>query len=435
MKTDTRGLTIDHDVKREALGQRSWILHICKPTGISEYERQSLFFDTEAERDLALAEARPRQVAAYAALALVKAQHKALHTPPPLPVAPKGCELFESMALRWLETKIKPPRKKASTYKGYGVILRKHLFPVMRALPVTPAVMTVPRLTDILGRQLYARGLHLERRLACQRVLSGFFRWTLKQHVLTYNPVTDLCDEIKQDDEFGIDLEKKPNPMTDAQRDAFLAWQQEHHPEYYPLFVWLAFVGSRISEACALQWDNVKLEHEQAYIVQTFSAAQRAIELQAERAGTRHDREGKGLQPTKTERTNQYIHLHPLVVQVMAALRVANKEGWLGRGRYGAEPTHCFLNSYGEPLRPSDRINQAFKAGCTALGLVGDSKRAFKGPHALRATFITIAILDGHDIGMIARHVGHEGEGTIKQHYYKWIQRKAGNPFAQAARK
>jgi integrase len=391
----------------------------------------SRFFATEAEAEaqyptVAAEITRRRQAAAEQARL-----DKAMKVPPPLPTAGKDTELFETMATRWLEKRVKV-RLTPSTYRGYKGLMERHLFPIMRAWPVTSTVMTVERLTDVLGPQLSAKKVKLPTRLACQRCLSAFFRWVIKAGAPSLfphrvNPVKDLVSEVIQDAEIHIALTQEPNPMTGTQVEAFLAWQQEHYPTLYELFLWLAYEGSRIGEACALQWDRVYLDREKAHIVATYSGAQRWLDRQA-------GLETLGEKDTKTHRTNQYIDLHPLVVEKMAALKTRNLEAWMKRGRFGKAPTHCFLNSTLHPRRPDKIVYRAFREACTALKLVGQTGKPFT-IHCLRDTFVTLSILaGGHDYGWVAMMLGHSKEDTLKKHYLKWIRLVDENPMAKGHR-
>jgi integrase len=430
MRAGVPGIRQKYFPERAATGQLSWAV-LTDVQILGERFSPSSFWETEAEADIAFDTAVGVLAKVRAEAKLRKAAGEKCQTP--LPAAPKNTELFETMALRWLEQTIKPPRKKASTYYSYRTVLRNHLLPIMRTWPVTDDVMTVQRLTEVLGPTLHAKGLGIQHRLGVQRVLSVFFGWALKQlpaKVLSRNPVTRLGLDLRQDDEFAIDLDKEPNPMTRVQLEAFLAWQKEHQdPTLYRLFLWLAYHGSRLGEALALQWDRLDFDREQGHVLETYSGAQRWIEIQSEKTSAHKGQEGRGLQPTKTRQAKQFINLHPLVCAELAAQKAENLQAWMKRGAHGTKPTFCFLNATNsDPLRPSARIYDAFRDGCTALGLVGDTGRPFT-IHALRATFITLAILDGQPIGWVARMVGHKGETTITKHYYRWIQLAGDNPF------
>jgi integrase len=404
----------------------------------------SKFFATEEEAERAYRIAAAT-VAAMRAEVEQDARLKQALAVPPLPQAPKGTVLFETMAKDWLEKTIKPPRRTASTYRGYKGLLERHLFPIMRSWPVNAEVMKPLRLTDVLREDLYKKGVSLSTRVACQRCLSAFFVWAKKQlpAELPYdNPALKLAIDLRMDAEITIRLRQEPNPMTRVQVEDFLAWIKDHYRELWEFFVWLADAGSRVGEVSALKWEHIDVQRGKAHIIDAFSYAHLWWERQqgnadgrGENAATirtappRKKSQADGEKDTKTHRSNQYIDLSDRVVEMLPDLKTRNLEAWMAVGRPGKEPEHVFLNSKLRPRRPDSKLYKAFRAACDTLGLVGQTGEPFT-VHCLRDTFATLAILEGKlDLGWVALMLGHATEETLKKHYFKYVRLVADNPL------
>jgi integrase len=419
------GVNIRHESKRAARGELAWGVFVDVRFEGKRYS-PSKFFATEAEAEAHYPAAAAEVTKLREELAREAALKQALAVPP-LPQAPKGTLLFETLALRWLEEECKPPRKTAATYVNYQGLLKRHLLPIMRAWPVNDEVLSKKRLKEVLKTELHAKKVSLTTRVSCQRCLSALFTWALSElppKQLQINPAMKLGSRLlRQDDEVDVRLRQEPNPMTRDQVEAFLTWQQEHRPALYEFFLWLADEGSRIGEVCALKWEHVDLTHGKAHIIQAFSHAQRKFERQQARTGI-------GEKDTKTHRSNQYVDLSDRVVAALAALKSTNLERWMKRGRYGRGTAHVFLNSDLQPRRPDRTVYQSFRKACDALALKGQTGKPFT-IHCLRDTFATLAILEGKlDLGWVAMMLGHANEETLKAHYYKWVRLVAANPLA-----
>lgn len=423
------GVTIRQEAHRRQL---SWGLFVDTHVG-GDRVVGSKFFATEAEAEAqypaAAADVTRRRTEHADALRL-----KAALNVPALPQAPKGTVLFETLVHRWLNERVKP-QQAASTYIGYEGLMRNHLLPIMRTWPVSDTVIDRNRVKLVLRDELRRTGRSVKTRRAAQRCLVGFFKWALTEvpAQLRFNPASGLLNEIRHTTEMlgdGLvaDPDKEPNPMTRVQVEAFLKWQQEHYPQFYELFLFLVDGGVRVGEAAALKVDRLDLERGKAHIVQTFSGAKRKLELEAEKT-QRKGLDGRGEKMTKTRQRYQFIDLSDRVIAALAALRSRHLEAWLKRGRHGKEPQHVFLNSRLQPRRPDKIVYRAFRAGCNALQLKGESGEPFT-IHALRATFITLSLLEGRSVGWVVSMVGHKDETTLRRFYLKWIRLTEENPLA-----
>jgi len=422
------GITLRYDAKRAATGLGWGVFVDVRLNG--KRHAPSKFFATEAEAEEAYASSVVTVTELRAEAAQQARLTKALNVPA-LPRAPKGAVLFETLALDWLEKAVKPPRKTASTYRGYKGLLERHLFPIMRSWPVNAATMSPDQVTEVLRDHLHKKGLSLSTRIACQRCLGAFFTWVKKRlpHLLPYgNPAEKLSSDIRQDAEMGIRLRKEANPMTRQQVEAFLTWVKEHAPEVWEVFVWLTDEGSRVGEACALKWANLDLERGKAHINDAFSYAHRWLERQ------QGNEDGLGEKDTKTHRADQYIDLSDRVVEALTTLKSRNLEAWMARGRPGKAPQHVFLNRDLHPRRPDRTLYAVFRAANKALGLVGQTGKPFT-IHCLRSTFATLAILEGKlDLRWVAMMLGHSTEETLMAHYFKYVRLVEANPLAGVKR-
>jgi len=415
------GVTVRHEPKRAL----PWGLYVDARIG-GERVSGTKFFATEAEAEaqypVAAADITRRRTQAEQQAALQKALNV-----PVLPEAPRGKVLFETLTTKWLDEYVKESFT-AATYRNYKGLLDRYLLPIMRSWPVDDRTMEKTRIKFVLREQLYKAGVPLPTRRACQRCLSACFNWIeseLPGGLLTRNPASKLGKFLRQKDEKHVILKPQPNPMTRVQVEAFLTWQEQHYPELADLFLWLADEGSRIGEVCALKWAHLKLDtldRGKANIVEAFSSATRWQERQD------GDERGLGEKDTKTHRTDQWIDLTRRVVVRMRARKAANLEAWMARGRYGKEPVHCFLTRDLLPRRPDKKLYRAFREGCDALQLRGETGKPFT-IHCLRDTFASLALLEGKALGEVSMMLGHANVKTTQDHYVKWLRLADRNIF------
>lgn len=421
-----KGVNVRHDAKRAAKGNMPWGVWVEVIIGGKE-TRGATHYATEAEARAAH-DVVCLEIGKLRAEAEENARRlKALQVPE-LPQAPKGTTLFETLALRWLAEHVEPMCT-AATYSGYKRALDNHLLPIMRTWPMHDDTMTKQRIKDVLKVQLVKRGVPLPTRLNCQACLSAFFNWAtgeLPPRQFTVNTALKLAKFVRNEDEKHIALKQPPNPMTRVQVEAFLKWEQEHYPEIYPLFLWLADEGSRVGEATALKWDRLELAGGKGHVVEAFSQPQRRMQRKKgiDRA--------LGEKDTKTHRADQYVDLSPRVVEEFGRLKAANRELWLKRGRRPLkEPEHCLLTSKFTPRRPDKVVYRAFHEGCKALEFVGQTGTPFT-VHCLRDTFATLSLLEGKPLGWVSMMLGHQDTETTRKHYVKWIRLVEVNPLAKA---
>ena len=410
------GVTIRFLEQRAATGRDAWGLFVDVRYEGKRYS-PSKFFATEAEAE-ACYPAAAAEVAKLREEIAQKARLTAALAVPELPQAPKGTVLFETLTLRWLTEHVKEMCAPA-TYLGYKRMLDNHLLPIMRTWPMHDETMTAQRIKDVLKVQLVKQKATLPTRLACQACLSAFFSWAIGElppRQFTINTALKAGKFVRNPDEKHVVLKQPANPMTRVQVEQFLSWQQEHYPATYELFVWLVDEGSRIGEACALKWDHLNLDGGKAHVVEAFSQAQRWMDRQQGNEKTRGEKD------TKTHRADQYIDLSPRVVEVYGKLKIANREAWMKRGRRPIrEPEHCVLTGTLQPRRPDKMVYRAFRKGCEALELRGQTGTKFT-VHCLRDTFATLSLLEGKPLGWVSMMLGHADTETTRKHYIRWVR-------------
>lgn len=414
-----KGVRLQHDPKRK----KPYVVWIEVIIGGKE-TRGAKSYATEAEGQTAY-EAACVEITRLRAEAEEDAARRAALAVPELPPAPKGCTLFEPLAKRWIEEHVKVLLS-GSSYRNYNGSLTNHLFPIMRTWPVTHEVMSPKRLKDVLKTQLFDKGLSLTHRHACHATLSAFFGWAkgeLPPGQLLTNPAEGLARYIRNESEKDVELDQVPNPMTRVQVEALLAWLLTNKPDLYDLFLWLADEGTRLGEACALAWDKLDLDRGRAHIVRAFSSGERWKERRAGKL------DSDGEKDTKTHRKNQFNDISPRVIARLQKRRVTNREAWMKRGRRGPEPVHVFITNRLTARKPDHTLYDAFRDGCEALELVGQTGEAFT-IHCLRDTFATLSILEGKKLGWVSMMLGHADEATTRKHYYRWIRLSEDNVLA-----
>jgi len=180
--------------------------------------------------------------------------------------------------------------------------------------------------------------------------------------------------------------QREPDPYTEEERDAILAFYRAKRPHWAYAFVFFRFwTGCRPSEATAVKWGSVDLQNGKAVI-----------------ALSRHLGEENA---TKTGASRRTITLLPNVVELLKSivpLRV--------------EPNrHVFTDGQGKPIDQSEFNRYSFQAALRVLEL---RPRPF---YNLRHTFISVALTLGSNQKWIAEQTGNS-VAMIEEHYGKYIR-------------
>jgi integrase len=133
----------------------------------------------------------------------------------------------------------------------------------------------------------------------------------------------------------------------------------------------LRYTGLRVSEACALRWDDVRLDDEKPWLAVTKS---------------------------KTAAGRREIPLHPLLIPVLRT--------WRGR----CDGTYVFSTKHGTTMKPQFVWRVVKRVGERA-GVPG------LHPHSLRRTFGSTLINEGLRLEVISKLLGHSSTTITEKAY------------------
>lgn len=135
-----------------------------------------------------------------------------------------------------------------STYKAYKGDLG--LLVSLATVEATDSIVAfTPRLVKAYFRKLYDKGLSAETLLRHRSALAEFAKWTLRQRLVTENPMVD-APKIRRP-------KRQPRPYSHAERDRLLAL--ELAPDDVVLRGLLYWAGLRVSEVSLLRWPHVRM--------------------------------------------------------------------------------------------------------------------------------------------------------------------------------
>lgn len=177
----------------------------------------------------------------------------------------------------------------------------------------------------------------------------------------------------------------EPDPYTERQRDAILAYYRANRPPWAHAFVYFRFwTGTRPSEATALKWGSVDLINATG----TFALSRHLGEENA----------------PKTRASRRTIMLLPNVVALLKTVLPLRVE----------PNSYVFTDAQGKPIDQSE-FARGFQAVLRVLKI---RHRPF---YNLRHTFISIALTLGCNQKWIAEQTGTSVQ-MIQEHYGKYIR-------------
>jgi integrase len=180
--------------------------------------------------------------------------------------------------------------------------------------------------------------------------------------------------------------QREPDPYTEKERDAILAYYRTNRPPWAYAFVFFRFwTGTRPSEATALKWGSVDLQSGKAML-----------------SLSRHLGEENA---TKTRASRRTISLVPNVAELLKSIFPL-----------GIAPnSYVFTDGQGRPIDQSEFNCCSFQPVLPVLKI---RPRPF---YNLRHTFISIALTLGCNQKWIAEQTGTSVQ-MIQEHYGKYIR-------------
>jgi integrase len=335
-----------------------------------------------------------------------------------------GRGTFAQFADAWLATI--GPRKKRSTARMYGSVLRTHVYPRIGSVRLT--TITIETIVSLVSDGA-AAGVSWGTQKAIIRVVSACLHWAVRFRFLAANPCLQLVKDLK-DTSY---TEPEPNPLTPADASAFLTWVQtgavpvsvdrpvdadrprarggqrrECWPDWFPYFATLLYTGMRRGEAAALKWTTVYLDSGRARLERSYSPSTRAA------AGT-----GDGDVTLKGNKPHD-IDLAPALVAVLRDVARIRNDGKLTR----RPSPYVFVTARGARiLSDSATAERVFARGMTALGL--DYQR--HTIHDLRDTFATMHLSQNPaKLYWVSSMLGHKQVTTTINRYTKYVPTQTG---------
>jgi integrase len=192
-------------------------------------------------------------------------------------------------------------------------------------------------------------------------------RDAVHERLITFNPAEGIKVKVP-------DSKLEAWTLTEVNHVLAEAARQEH--PWYPIWVVTVFSGLRSGEAYALTWDNVDLENKRIYVVQNWTSKDDYHE-------------------TKSKR-NRVVPINTELLPFMAKLKLQR-----GQERYVLPHLNAWTKgSQAEILRQFAR-----SLGVREINF-----------HALRASFITICLLQGIPVVKVQAIVGHESLETTMRY-------------------
>ena len=266
---------------------------------------------------------------------------------------------------------------KASTYQNEQGLIRKHLLPALGMCRLQD-----PRLRDHVQafiRQQAKAGMKASSIRRQKAVLSKALDEAVEQRYLLKNP----CSSVTM-------------PAEDARETRHLtAAEVEQWKPCLPqdttgrALQFLLGTGLRVSELCALRWDDLK--GKTLHITHTLTDA------------------GE-MTSTKTKAGRRTLQLNAPLLALVEAQRRQQRLDRLASGTLWQEDGFVFANGIGGHL-DRHNLNHAFHATLKAAGLPAMSV------HALRHTFATLAVERGVNIKSLSVILGHAKVTTTLQMY------------------
>ena len=190
--------------------------------------------------------------------------------------------------------------------------------------------------------------------------------------------------------------EVDPFQLAEAERIIDRLYQTQHWPSliYAALFEFLFFTGLRISEALALQWQDVDWSRRTVHVRRTVALG----ELE-ERTKTGSDR---------------FVLLNQRALRALWFAKAYADRRLLGVGRVTSTP-HVFPPSKGQVhVKQTSNVHHQWRPTLQALGI------RYRPPYNCRHTYATMCLMSGLNPAFIAQQLGHSVQMLLST-YARWI--------------
>lgn len=202
-----------------------------------------------------------------------------------------------------------------------------------------------------------------------------------------------------------------PGPVmvwTDVLLDEFLAYAEQHDPDLYPMFRFIAYRGPRRGEACGLRDAEVRLNKREATINNQISVVGHR---------TRQKR-------PKSEAGNRELVLDDDTTAVLAAYRARRARHQLAAGPDWPDTGLFFVRPDGQPWHPSS-VTGRFKKHVRKAGLPPIRL------HDLRHVAATMALDAGVDVKIVQEQLG-QTTSTLTRDTYQSVSKRLHQQAADA---
>lgn len=222
-------------------------------------------------------------------------------------------------------------------------------------------------------------------------IMRQVLEYAVDREILESNPFS----RVKPDSKLFRRVPKKPSEtqvFSVAEEAAFEeeAWKdfrERKHPkrQLVPLAtLFMFYTGVRISEACALRYDDIE-----------------GNEIHVQRMVLDYD--GTVAERTKSNAGDRYVYIPAKGRAIIDAARARQQEEGVSDSGY--------IFSMNEKPCPYDAIRKCFAKYCKRIGTIN------KSSHKARKTYISTLIDAGVNINTIREMVGHEDERTTFNSY------------------
>lgn len=288
----------------------------------------------------------------------------------------------------WLEKAIKPPKKRAGTYRTYKHVIQAKLQPALGAI-------RLQQLTALDIERYYADQKLSPTTLAQHHaILSGALKAAHKAGLIVRNVATFV--------------EGKPQAKRDYDRLKLACWEQHEARQFLDiakaagsqpaaLYALALDSGARKNELCGLQWGDLDLDRGTVTFMRQLVKTGSAPEFGPVKNGI----------PRTVDLNVKTIELLKAHKKAQAELKMRNRTAYHDLGLVFAKEWDDLhgngrRDSLGLPLQSSNLGQRQFARLITA------AKVRRITVHGLRHTCATLLLQAGHPVHVVSRRLGHK---------------------------